>query len=240
MKYEERIASRFINSRFRRAPIYEPCGESTPPDFSIGRTAFEVRRLNENFIDKDGHAEGLEAASHSLNRAVFGELGKIPFQPSTGSFFVGLNYARPLQVKPSKIARELAKAAQPHYSAGAKVKRVIGASGVTVQLIPASTALGKAFIPGFEEDGESGAYVSELYETNIQMALDEKIAKTKNIAHKFDHWVLVLVDSISPGIDWANEIGGWTPDLQHFNGVAIINPNGRLAWEWPKNFLMSG
>jgi hypothetical protein len=53
----------------------------------------------------------------------------------------------------------------------------------------------------------------------------------------FDRWVLVLLDSITPGIDWASEIGDWTPDLQHFDAIVALDQNGSLEWEWPKNSL---
>jgi hypothetical protein len=43
MKYEEKIAVSFLKSYLRREPVYEPLGESTPPDFSIETTALEVR-----------------------------------------------------------------------------------------------------------------------------------------------------------------------------------------------------
>jgi hypothetical protein len=238
MKREERIAEAFLRSHFGLQPIHEPLGRSAPPDFCIDKTAFEARRLNENIINKDGKAEGVERTSVSLDKAVFGELEKIPFSRDAGSFYVGLKYSRPLHAKPSKIARELAKKARLYYSDGSSVRQTITASGVTAELIPASPARGKAFLRGFEFDGDSGGLVGEIYRDNIQLALQEKINKTRIVADKFDRWVLVLVDSIAPGISWADEIGEWTPDLQHFSGVVVINPDGSLAWEWPTNSLV--
>lgn len=238
MKHEEKIAETFLKRYFEIDPIYEPRGKGAPPDFCIHKAAFEVRRLNENFINKDGKAEGLEKTSFSLNRAVFGELEKIPFSAETGSFYVGLKYSRPLRAKPGRIARELANKARLHYSSGSRARQTITASGVTAELIPASVAHGKAFVSGFENDGESGGLVAEIYRDNIQLALKEKITKARKLAHKFDRWVLLLVDSITPGIPWANEVGAMTLELQHFSCVAIINPDGSLAWEWPSNSLV--
>jgi hypothetical protein len=53
MKPEERIASEFLTKHFGKVPTYEPLGQSIPPDFSIGGTAFEVRRLNQRFFRED-------------------------------------------------------------------------------------------------------------------------------------------------------------------------------------------
>lgn len=237
MKREERIAKAFLKAYFGIEPVYEPLGHGCPPDFQIGSTVFEVRRLNENYIREGGKPEGLEQASYSLNKAVLGELGDVPFSSRMGSFFVGLRFARPLRAKPGKIARELAKKARLHYSSASRVRQTITASGVTAELIPASTARGRAFVPGFEVDDESGGLLGEIYRNNIQVALEEKISKTRKLAQNFDRWVLLLVDSIAPGTSWLDEVGAMTLDLQHFNSVAIINPDGSLEVEWPRNSL---
>lgn len=234
MKCEERITEGFLKVHFGTEPIYEPLGKSTPPDFSIGKTAFEVRRLNENFVDGEGRATGLEEASFRLNKAVFGELRKIPFAPEFGTFFVGLEFARPLRESPSKIARELARKARFHYAGGSGLRRTITAYGVTAQLIPAGTPRRISFKPGFEVDGESGGYLSDLYRDNIQLALAEKIGKTRTVANRFNRWILVLVDTIMPGAPWADEMVEWAPDLQHFTAVLVINLDGSLEWACPK------
>ena len=90
MKREEKIAEAFLKGYFQEDPIYEPLRKSAPPDFCIGRTAFEVRRLNQNYVYKDGTPEGLEQVSHSLNRAV--SIGNLVRSHSRhgGSFFWGL------------------------------------------------------------------------------------------------------------------------------------------------------
>ena len=80
--------------------------------------------------------------------------------------------------------------------------------------------------------------VGEIYLRSIQLALEEKIRKTSTIAEKFDRWVLVLVDSIMPGISWVEDVGPMTLDLQHFSSIAIINPDASLALEWPNASLM--
>jgi len=237
MRYEEKIAATLLRTLFKREATYEPLGKSTPPDFSIDGTAFEVRRLNENFTYPDGKTEGIEETSFQLNRAVYGELAKIPFSPSVGSFFIGLSYARPLRATPSRIAKKLAEEARSYYKQGSRKRQILTASGVTAQIIPASTLNGKSFRPGFETDDRSGGLVGEIYLDNIRLALEEKVRKTEPFVDEFNRWVLILVDLISPGIDWASEMAAWTPDLQHFASIVVLNPNGTVAWLWPPNSL---
>jgi hypothetical protein len=95
MKAEEQVASKFLKGRFGKQPTYEPLGKSTPPDFSIEGTAFEVRRLNQRFFNKDGTNEGLEQVDISLNLALHKELSKIPFSEQGGTIFWGSKFKRP-------------------------------------------------------------------------------------------------------------------------------------------------
>jgi hypothetical protein len=77
----------------------------------------------------------------------------------------------------------------------------------------------------------------DIYPTSIRLALEEKIAKTKDIADKFDRWILILVDDVLPRIMEPNDIGPLDLDLHHFNVVAILNPEASLALEYPAGFL---
>jgi hypothetical protein len=238
MKPEEEIARAFLKQRFGADPDYEPLGKGTRPDYSIRNNAFEVRRLNEQHVGKDGKPEGLEQVEYPLMKAVYAELNKIPHSPEKGSFFWGLEYKRPLQVGPAKVARALAKRARAYYSTGSRVRQAIEAEGLTLRLGPASTSYGKSFILTFQFDDDSGGPVSEIYPNSIKLALEEKIAKTRDVAACFDRWVLVLVDAILPGFPLADEVGPMALDLAHFDSVVVIDiTNGSLKLEWPTNSL---
>jgi hypothetical protein len=234
LKREEEIAQGFLRAFFQKEPIYEPLKKGSPPDFCIEGTAFEVRRLNQHYINADGTVQGLEEVSYPLRDALNGELSKISFLPHRGSFFWILDFERPLEAKPSKIAREIARRASFHYSSGSRSKQTLTAHGVTVELAPASNLYQKAFLLGIEVDGDSGGWSGDIYQRPIQCALEEKIKKTRAVAERFDRWFLVLVDSIMTGIE---DVGTLTLNLQHFNGIVVINPNGSLALEWPKHCL---
>jgi hypothetical protein len=91
MKPEEQSARRFLKKHFGKEPRYEPLGKGIPPDFCIGRAAFEIRRLNQRCFREDGPGEDLEQAEYPLKLAVLDELGKVPFSNDCGSFFWGLS-----------------------------------------------------------------------------------------------------------------------------------------------------
>ena len=77
----------------------------------------------------------------------------------------------------------------------------------------------------------------DIYPTSIRLALEDKIAKTKHIADKFDRWVLILVDDVLPGMMEPNDVGPLDLNLDHFRSVVIINPDASLALEYPNGSL---
>jgi hypothetical protein len=237
VKREERVASEFLTKRFGKKPIYEPLGKSTPPDFCVDGTAFEVRRLNQRYFHKDGSNEGLERVDIRLTRAMHRELAKIPISDQGGTFLWGLRFGRPLTGGLRNIANQLAEAARDHYLEGSRKPRETTAGGVTLDLFGWGDPKGKAFLMGYASDYDSGGMLGDIYPTSIRMALEEKIAKTKDIADRFDRWVLVLVDDVLPGMMEPNDVGPLHLNLGHFRSVVIINPDASLALEYPGGSL---
>lgn len=235
MKPEEKIAELFLVRRFGIAPVYEPLGRSRPPDFSIDGTAFEVRRLNQQFSAKDGVSEGLEEVSFPLEGAVRSELDQIPFSSEVGSLFYILSYERPLFSSVSKIAKEIARRAHASYLAG--LKETIRVETVTLELISAKNSHEKAFLSGMISDWDSAGWVGEIYVKGIELALHEKASKTRHITHSFGSWILVPVDSIIPETNWLADIGLPKFDLQHFSSVVVLAPDGSVSFEWPSDSL---
>ena len=233
MKREEQVAVEFLRKRFANNPTYEPLGNSTPPDFSIGGTAFEVRRLNQRYIDESGANQGLEQVDIPLNLALHRELSKIPFSDKGGTFFWGSKFSRPLQERIGRIVSQLAQAAREHYEQSSRKPKEITVGGVTLDLIASSTSTGKAFLIGYRSDSDSGGMLGEIYPISVRLALEEKISKTKNIADKFDRWILILVDDVLPGMMQPNDIGPLKLKLGHFRSVVIINPDTSLALAYP-------
>lgn len=237
MKAEELVASEFLKGRFSKEPVYEPLGKSTPPDLSIEGTAFEVRRLNQRYFHEDGTNEGLEQVDIPLNLALHRELSKIPFSGQGGTIFWGSKFKRPLTDDLRNIVNQLAAAAREYYSEGSRKPIEIAVGGVTLDLFAATTPSGKALRMGYTGDDDSGGMLGDIYPTSIRLALEDKIAKTKDVAGKFDRWVLVLVDDVLPGMMEQNDVGPLHLNLGHFSSVVIINADGSLALEYPDGSL---
>lgn len=237
MKPEERIASEFLTKRFGKIPAYEPLGQSTPPDFSIGGTAFEVRRLNQRFFREDGTNEGLEQVDIPLNRALHRELSKIAFSPQGGTVFWGSKFRRPLEGEMSSIVNQLSAAAHEYYSGVSRKPTEIAAGGVTLDLFPASKPQGKALMSAYRSDNDSGGMFGDIYPTSIRLALEDKVAKTKDIAERFSRWTLILVDDIMPGLMEPSDIWLLDLNLHHFRSIVIINPDTSFALEYPEHSL---
>jgi hypothetical protein len=233
MKPEEQIANEFLRKYFKKEPTYEPLGNSTPPDFSIGGTAFEVRRLNQRYFYEDGTNEGLEQIDIPLNLALHRELSKIPFSEQAGTIWWGSRLRRPLADEMRSIVNQLAAAAREYYLERSREQREVTIGGVTLDLIPANEPHGKAIIPGYRGDDDSGGMFGDIYPTSIRLALEDKVAKTKNIADRFDRWVLILVDNVFPGMMEPNDIEPLRLNLAHVRSLVIINPDGSLALEYP-------
>lgn len=238
MKPEEKVALSFLRIRFGVEPTYEPLGKSRPPDFAIAKAGFEVRRLNQQYFHADGTNEGLEEVEIPLAMAVQRALKDIPYAGDKGSFFWGLDFRRPLSAPIRDVARTIATQAQEHYLHGQRQRTIIIEDrNVRLELIPASQPSGKAFMPGFRADGDSGGAIGQIYPDSIEVALAEKISKTIAIADKFDQWGLILVDFIM-GFTEPEIVGSLNGlSLGHFNSLAIVDWDGRLICEWPMNSL---
>jgi hypothetical protein len=133
--------------------------------------------------------------------------------------------------------KKIAGAAEAHYREGNRKSKTLTFAKVELGLVPASNPLGKAFVLGFESDGDSGGFLGDMYPVSIRLALLEKVAKTEIIAGNFVRWALVLVDDITPGMMLPHEIGPLDLNLGHFNSVVVINPDASLALEWPDHSL---
>jgi len=237
VKREEECAAKFLKTRFNAEPIYEPLGTNTAPDFAVGQIAFEVRRLNQRYVRQDGTDEPLEETDYRLNWAVYGEFRKIPFSERRGTFFWGLDFRRPLQEEPGKIARRLAELARNYYEGDSLEDLEVEMDNLSFLIFPSEHPFGVAFIPGFRGDKDSGGIFGDIYPTSIGFALAEKIRKTKAVASKFRGWGLLLVDDIGHGMLKANDLGRVDFQLGHFNTLGVINWDSSLAFEWPEGSM---
>jgi hypothetical protein len=238
MKREEQVADEFLTKRFGKVPVYEPLGKSTPPDFSIEDTAFEVRRLNQRYLIDGRGTDGLEEVDIPLTSALHRKLSKIPYCESGGTICWALRFKRPLVGKIRNIVNQLTEEAREYYEGDSRKSKEISVGGVTLDLFASNSSAGKAFRMVFTSDYDSGGMLGDIYLTSIRLALEDKIAKTKDIADKFSRWILVLVDDVLPGMMEPNDVGPLNLNLEHFHCVVVVNPiNASIALEYPDGSL---
>lgn len=197
-----------------------------------------MRRLNQRFFNADGSNEPLEHLDIRLGLAVHKELAKTEFSEEHGSFWWGLKFGRPLSGQARDIARQLGRMAQQYYATRQRKQKEFQEGNVTLDLVPAEKAMSKAFVSGYRVDEDSGGMLGEIYPTSIRLALEEKIAKTAEIAKTFNYWVLILVDFIMGEMVDTNQIGELNLELGHFNGLVILGLAGSFL-HWPDNSLES-
>jgi hypothetical protein len=227
-KSEERAAEKFLISRYGKEPIYEPF-PNEPPDFSIDTTAFEVRRLSE--LIKDGSGEPLEKVSTPLENSLRLELRNIPFSEQLGSFLCYLKFKRPVPTT-GRTAKYLAAEARKHYEGGSRKSKQFDFGSVCLLVVPISPdKKRRAFIGFWITDYDSGGFQEEICQPGTRWSLEDKIKKTKSIANQFHRWVLILVDHA-----WGSDMEPMDLDcldLGHFDGLAVIDYDGELKFEYP-------
>lgn len=162
MKEEEKFARKFLMERLGQEPTYERCGPYSSLDFAIGRTAFEVRRLNQRFFGRDGSSEGLEQVEHRLLRAMTKVLRRIPFTDEGGTFSWMINFKRPLAAEARTIARQFGQATQDYYNVGSRKSKAVKKLGVTLTLMPATSPRATAFFRVLVSDDDSPGFVSDI------------------------------------------------------------------------------
>jgi len=196
MKKEEYIAMHFLKSLGKGLLTYEPCGRSKPPDFLLAsEIAVEVRRLNQNRFAL-GKVQGLEEAYYSLTKAmtqVFKEFDTL--QPVERNWVV-LEYKRP--IGRLKFIKNNTRQAINMYLENRKPIptdfRV--SSNVRIRIIPSLHMSTKRFRIGVDSDEDAGGWVIPMYIENINHCIREKDEKVLPCYKNYDHWWLILVDTI--------------------------------------------
>jgi hypothetical protein len=226
-KSEEKAAEKFLISRYGKEPIYEPF-PNEPPDFSIERTAFEVRRLSE--LMKDASGEPLEKVGTPLERTLREELRKIPFSEELGSFLCMLKLIRPIPPI-GRAVKSLVAEARKHYEEGSRKSKLFVFDNLALHIFPGPLdEKRRAFIGFLIIDHDSGGFQEEICEPGIRLSVLDKIGKTIPKADRFDRWVLVLVDHVWLSDMEPMKLNGLS--LGHFGSIVIINYDGELKFEY--------
>ena len=222
---DERIAQKFLLYSGHTRVDYEPGGRDTTPDFLVdNHVAVEVRRLNQNYVSRDGSIEGLEQQW----RRIWNKLGalaisfKMPIKDE--SWFLSIdNFRRPIEdwkILRSRIRLELNNFInQPvRSSCTISVSR-----NFAISLHPAGHPFPTFFVLGAGHDFNAGGWVVAEMMENIHLCIREKAGLIDRSTYK--EWWLILIDRTGLGFDEGDH-----PSLLHlmsqeyaFDRILLIN-----------------
>jgi len=231
MKPEEIVVEKYLRKAYGRRIKYEPRGKDTTPDFSIDDVyAVEVRRLNQQFFDGE-NTEGLEQLSFSIYNVLKDVLVSFDCLYSGKSFWVFIDYERPLGKNMREIKLEMKKTFENFLQAETSLPCTLQVNeNIEFQVYSSEPINGKIFRLGGESDGDAGGGVISVYIENIRYCIAEKSLKIKPYISQYREWSLYLVDYMELGLGY-NEINGIKnaiSDLGEFHKVAIINYTGEF------------
>lgn len=226
MKPEEAVAEKFLKKNYHDV-IYEPDGNISP-DFLIENSiAVEVRRLNEQYYDKDGNTNGLEETAIPLKNRIKKVFSN--YNAETNNFWVALRYERvdgKLDVS-EKMIREAIDAFQKQNEMIPFKYKL--SSNVSLKFVARSSKLSHKYKIGIESDQDGGGWVVGLYTEMIKHCIEEK---EKKINQKYNRWWLLLVDHIyCMDEDDKVDIVGNITKPSCFERIIVINHDGSLQFE---------
>jgi hypothetical protein len=198
MDIAEKHVEKYLKCSGFSTVVYEPDG-NVPPDFlADDRVAVEVRRLNQKF-DDGTNTRGLEEVRIPLWNNVK-KLVESLGVPQGNSYYVFLRFSRPVgrwkTLKPV-LARQL-KALQA--TPPTKITKIV-AGNVQLEIRPAPKPMKTHFVLIGQSDEQSGGWIVEEINKNLQHCVQEKTEKIKAFKAKYPEWWLVLPDLIGYGLD---------------------------------------
>ena len=232
MNKDEELAQKWIENIGFQSIVYEPDG-NVPPDFLVdNKIAVEVRRLNQNYVNKDGKSKGLEDESIPLWHKFKSLLESFGLPDNGKSWFIGIDYERPIpswkKLKPEiEKVLETLKITQPNRPITYRLLERF-----ELDIIPASKPLKTMFFAGASSDGNSGGWVLSELEKNLKLILPEKYKKIEKHKSKYNEWWLVLPNYIHYGMDECDvEQFNTHIKFQHdWDKVIMVNPLETSNW----------
>lgn len=229
MNQDEKIANKYLLSLGYENVVFEPDG-NIPPDFLLnGKTAVEVRKLNQHFA-RNGKIEALEQVKYKLIPMLDNMLNEFEGDSHDSSAFVCITYSRPVD-KIKESINEIRKVLLNHLPRINQQAEFQITDTIQIELLPVSERHESAYVLGFMPDMDAGGFlVSEIYQ-NLQIVLEEKTKKILKFKHKYNEWWLILVGHIGLGLCERDieQLRGLPKIISGWDKVVLISPqeNGR-------------
>jgi len=197
MNREEQIVFEHLKKLHGENVVFEPERNSTP-DFAVNSSvAVEVRRLNQHFFESK-KPEGLENLSFPLLDAFTEVLESLNYLYEGKSYFVFIDYKRPLSsnIRQAKKEMELALRNFLTYKVSSSPCEISVNSEITFLFYESNHGNGKLFLVGGSGDSDAGGWIIPVFVENIRHCIDEKSSKVSKRLPKYSEWWLYLVDCI--------------------------------------------
>jgi hypothetical protein len=226
MDATEQIVKDFLSLQGHSDIEYEPLGCSKAPDFSLnGKIAIEVRRLNQHHFTQD-YARGLEVDAQPLIQKVQSTLATFGAPIEDKSWYVFVRFSRPTPGH-KQIAAQTKVALDRFISEGEQsFGQIHQTKTFALDLYEAGPGRDQKFIFGGYNDIQSGGFVVEQLEKNIQHCVNEKARKVSDIHHMYTEWWLALVDHIGFHFgDFRHDIFQTVAlERQQWSRILVISP----------------
>jgi len=206
---------------------WEPFGNVCPDFLVAGSVAVEARRLNQNFVHRDGSIEGIESVERSLVEWLQRELPKIGAPTGDTSWSIFLQWRRPLP-KLTPLRKDIVRRLKAIETDPPGPVHIIDIDpGLRLELRRAEWRYESRFILGAVDDRDRGGFIVSEALRNVQLCIDEKSRKSASTRHRFREWWLVLVDTTGLGIgrrDWLEIRGLNALAKGEWSKVVILSP----------------
>jgi hypothetical protein len=233
MKWDEKIAERFLKSLNQGLVEHEPNGNVTPDFLLNTKTGVEVRRLNQNYVLPDGSLEGYEKVAASGWKAMERILKE--FGPSVDgeSWYVFFSVRSPVNWGQctAYVRKWLAefKAAEHRHE-----QTLTFGDTFQLDLMRASKDAGGFFcLRGGGNADWDGAILAEV-ERNLRLCVAEKESKVARFKHGYGEWWLVFINRIDLGMNLIEYKDFWAelnpPIIHSFDRIFLVDPFNHTNW----------
>ncbi len=232
MKFDEKIAEKFLRFYGFKTVKYEPVKNCTPDFLCDGKIAVEVRRLNKNFYGGE-ETVGLEKEEFSLTEKLNKLVHGFGTSENNNCWVVSFSFSRPVE-NWKTLSKKIKKSFDDFVEKPFKENGIIfKEDNFEIEVFRLDDdKIPYIFDVGYCDDMDSGGWTIEDMESNIKYCIMEKTRKIENVKTKYNEWWLVLINHITVMMSESDEkrlIEEFK--MEHdFDKVIIVNPFKPSKW----------